>query len=101
MGSDCVFSYSAGVHENGDVVLRVRYESDNGFIMSSGECFKETIRPFDEKTLKQLKYLEMTRLADEEMENRKAALRLKLIHRVAAELLGDDFEVPAEYDITC
>ncbi len=56
----------------------------------------ETIRPFDDEKLAEFKYVEMMRLANEELEARKNNLRLKRIQRVASELFGDDFVVPED-----
>ena len=80
------FSYHGYLNEEGTVNLYVRYNSDNGFILSAGTCFRKTEKILSQETINCLVKQQMYDLAEAEYERRRAEVRERKIAKIMTEM---------------
>ncbi|UCV26760.1 hypothetical protein [Ferribacterium limneticum] len=73
---------------DGEVKLSVSHNSDDGFCMSSGPCFKGSIRPFDKKAIASLEGKAKWRIAREEYERRQLEAEIAAVTQIMDEMFG-------------
>ena len=83
---DAQFSYHGYLNEEGNVDLYVRYNSDNGFILSAGTCFRKTEKILSQETIDCLVKRQIYNLAEAEYERRQAEVRERKIAKIMTEM---------------
>ena len=82
------YFFHAELRENGDVEVLVSYNSDRGFIRSSGPLFSKVIRPYNDKKIAELKADRMFEIAEKEFHERRKAVEREAILKIQAEIFG-------------
>lgn len=82
------YDFSADVHENGEVKLRVWYSDFDGFCHSGGGLLNKVVRPFNDEYLASLKDSRMTSIARMAYLARKEREEEQEIRKIKAELFG-------------
>ena len=88
MYCDTLFNYHGYLNEDGTVNLYVRYEYDNGFVMSAGTCFSKEEKILSQEAIERLVKQQMYDLAEAEYERRQSEIRERRIAKIMTELFS-------------
>lgn len=83
------YNFMGELNEDGSVRIIVTYDSDDGFMMSSGRCMSTTIKkPYSDKTFDEMVKQKMFSMAKREFQMRKHRKEMEEIASIHRQMFG-------------